>query len=74
MDQLGFPLSNNNNNNFFDTVYYAVECRLYFNRHFAHLTELRDFTGLIKIMAKFSMKSDETIYNHTNLQDKNEFN
>ena len=36
---------------FFDTVYYAVDCILYFiNRtwHFADLAELRDFTRLIK--------------------------
>ena len=47
----------------------SYDCRLYFiNRHFADLTELRDFTRLIKIMIKISMKSNETVYNHGNLQ------
>ena len=31
----------------------SCDCRLYFiNRHFADLTELRDFTRLMKIMVK----------------------
>ena len=53
----------------------SYDCRLYFiNRHFADLTELRDFTRLIEIMVKISMKSNETIYDHTSLPVKNAFN
>ena len=51
----------------------TCDCRLntvFYYRHFADLTELRDFTRLIKIhvMLKISMKSNETVYNHGNLQ------
>ena len=42
----------------------TYDCRLktvFYYRHFADLTELRDFTRLTKIMVKISMKSNETV-------------
>ena len=46
----------------------------FINRHFADLTELRDFKILIMLTGKTSMKSNMTICKLINLRDKNTFN
>ena len=81
MDRDSYQRSKNNWKNTLQvfSVLFTIDCRLYFiNRRFADLAELRDSTRLNdkirKIMIKVSMKSNDTIYNHTNLQDKNAFN
>ena len=55
-------------------LYIERERLCFINRHFAELTELRDFAILIVIMVKTSIKSNMTICKLIDLRDKNAFN